>query len=101
MKYITFSKWLELKESEVPMEPVSSPESIVDQEPVMPKVPMCVNCGVKRKIPGERYCKDCRKQILQKMKDDGYLKGSSRYFPGSTRGQDSREDRRSTQFGVD
>lgn len=62
------------------------------------EVKRCETCEADR-IPGERYCKSCRKVIIDRMRRDKYLA----WVPG--RGQprtpEMREDVRETRLGTD
>lgn len=43
--------------------------------PRKPKDPPkdCKRCGDPSAVPGEKYCKHCKKQVLLEMKEAGYL----------------------------
>ena len=55
----------------------------------------CETCTGKA-IKGERFCKQCKAQRLQKMKQDGYLTPKPL---SSFRGSDSRENVNETKHG--
>ena len=33
----------------------------------------CERCGRRPALPGQRYCRDCRRTVLEEMKASGYL----------------------------
>jgi hypothetical protein len=37
------------------------------------KVRQCENCNFWIAVKGERFCKGCKKEVIRKLKDDGYL----------------------------
>jgi predicted amidophosphoribosyltransferase len=58
----------------------------------------CERCGQPAKR-GEKYCPECRKVILQEMRDSGYL----RFIPTKAykyRSSDSMENTRETKYGA-
>lgn len=58
---------------------------------------LCERCSVQPAIRKERYCKACRKVVLQEMKEAGFLTRAP--GPGSYRAGDARENTRETKFG--
>jgi hypothetical protein len=55
----------------------------------------CENCG-RGKVTGERYCATCRKALLKKMEESGYL--TPKPFE-KWRTSDMQEDQRETKWG--
>lgn len=62
-------------------------------------VKLCERCNTKQAVRGNRYCKECRKIVLDEMKKVGYLKPkpSGRNY----RSTEKREDIRETKDGID
>jgi len=64
----------------------------------MTQGPRCETCDADR-IPGERYCKTCRKVALDQMKRSGYLAPAT--WRGKLRTRDMQENVRETKHGPD
>ena len=64
------------------------------------KIKPCERCG-NPSNPGERYCKQCRKQVLAELADAGYLGPKPQGHIGSGRTTEQREVTRDTKFGLD
>lgn len=58
----------------------------------------CENC-TNEAIKKERYCKECKKQVLSKLTEEGYLKPAPRH--GNSRSADQKENTRETRKGYD
>lgn len=60
---------------------------------------LCERC---QRLPancGERYCSHCRKDVLQKMADAGYLRPVPQSYSGQGRSNDHRENTYDTKYG--
>lgn len=54
----------------------------------------CHKCGAKAARKGERFCSPCRRVVKSAMRRDGFAKLDA------PRGEEAREDRYETAFGV-
>ncbi|MEQ9406894.1 MAG: hypothetical protein RIK87_04175 [Fuerstiella sp.] len=59
---------------------------------------LCQRCGQEPSRTQERYCGDCRKEVLRELLDAGYL--DQRFEPEHSRSEDMAEDTFETKFGV-
>jgi hypothetical protein len=50
----------------------------------------CQTCKVNEANPGERFCRDCKRAALDRMKNDGYFTESPRTTPHEMRGRPQR-----------
>lgn len=57
----------------------------------------CEKCNQQRRIAGERFCKECRKEVMYEM-DREYLQFVPRQRRPRTR--DEKEETYETKFGV-
>ena len=56
----------------------------------LPPPKPCQTCKVNEAKPGERFCRDCKKAVLDRMKNDGYFVDSPRTTPREMRGRSQR-----------
>lgn len=61
-------------------------------------MPPCEKCHMREKVPGERFCRDCRGVLLLEMKRAGYLTTLPR---PDNRSRECWEDERETREGRD
>jgi predicted amidophosphoribosyltransferase len=61
---------------------------------------VCERCQVEPARSGERYCKDCRKHVLQELRDNRYLTPAPRLWSGQGRSRDHRENVYETKHGT-
>ncbi len=60
---------------------------------------LCERCNAAPvSAKGNRYCKECRKQVLKELKDTGYLTGVTQ---PTYRAPEKRELTHETKFGTD
>ncbi len=59
----------------------------------------CDRCQVQSAMRGERFCKQCKKEVLAELKESGYL--TRGVYGGRFRGTDARENTRETKYGKD
>ena len=59
---------------------------------------ICERCRVRKPIPTEKYCKECKKEVLAELKEAGYLTPKPFLKPRSF---DQMEDQRETRRGPD
>jgi hypothetical protein len=60
---------------------------------------ICERCSSAPAQKSERFCKACRKKVIQELKDAGYLKNAPVGHVGQNRGNDQRENRQETSAG--
>lgn len=59
---------------------------------------VCERCNGEA-LSGERFCKDCRKAVLDEMKNAGYLQRFSNFHRGGSRTGEMRESVYETKYG--
>lgn len=61
---------------------------------------MCERCGSAYAKRGEKYCKDCRKQVLSELAEAGYLQTGYGGHKGMSRTADQKENTYETKHGT-
>ena len=61
---------------------------------------LCKRCGALPALRNEKYCKDCRKQVLSELQEAGYLQNTGWTHVGQTRTQEQRENTYETKHGT-
>ena len=59
----------------------------------------CRQCYKHKAIQYEMYCTKCKRELIARLERMGYL--TPKPYVGKFRGQDAREDRHETKYGID
>ncbi len=61
---------------------------------------LCEKCHDDYAIHRERFCKACKKAVIEELKNAGYLTPAPSHFAGRWRGSEAKENTRETKFGT-